>query len=93
MSGVYVVTSIFEKFRSLFRSAPRTHTHTQWLPQSGQLLIALQVSAWHWYFTSALPRSLLGASALIFIGIYYDWWRVGPLLRPVLIHHLHALPH
>ena len=28
--------------------------------------------AWHWYFTSALPRSLLGAFLLLPLGLWLE---------------------
>ncbi|GAQ78841.1 alpha-1,6-mannosyltransferase [Klebsormidium nitens] len=42
------------------------------------------VSPWHWYFTSALPRALLGAYPLALLGAFLDR-RAGSLLWPILL--------
>jgi len=42
------------------------------------------ISPFHWYFTSALPRMLLGSIALIPIGIYFERNRIIQFFLPVL---------
>ncbi|XP_075491452.1 dol-P-Man:Man(7)GlcNAc(2)-PP-Dol alpha-1,6-mannosyltransferase isoform X1 [Primulina tabacum] len=50
--------------------------------------------SFHWYFTSALPRSLLAAYPLFLLGILLDrrvWFHVFPVLSFVLLYS--KLPH
>ena len=42
-------------------------------------------SPFHWYFTNALPRSLLISFPLVFLSLYIDFNRSAPLLFPILL--------
>eukprot|EP01112_Ceratiomyxa_fruticulosa_P018316 TRINITY_DN5834_c0_g2_i1.p1 TRINITY_DN5834_c0_g2~~TRINITY_DN5834_c0_g2_i1.p1 ORF type:complete len:645 (-),score=80.72 TRINITY_DN5834_c0_g2_i1:354-2288(-) len=42
------------------------------------------VSPFHWYFTSALPRSLMVSIPLLFVALYFDFQRLKPYLLPVV---------
>ncbi|KAL9254995.1 Dol-P-Man:Man(7)GlcNAc(2)-PP-Dol alpha-1,6-mannosyltransferase-like protein [Drosera capensis] len=51
--------------------------------QSGVYPLLVEVHPFHWYFTSALPRSLLLAYPLSMLSLLLDW-RILPLVLPVL---------